>query len=165
MRPEPVIVHRVRGRVRLRVVGDIEDPEYFTELAAKLQALPGVEGTKINERTRSIVLTHPDAPFSDLEPGLKAIGLQSDAVQRPVTSRAISPVDQGFSRINQAIAAATAGSLDLRTLGFVVFAVLAIRQVLRGNIMAPAISLVWYAMELALRAVNGNDNGSDGGDA
>ncbi|MEA3413284.1 MAG: hypothetical protein U9R74_17375 [Pseudomonadota bacterium] len=156
MGPETVIAHRVRGRVRLRISGGIEDPDYFRELAGKLEALPSVTGVRVNERTGSVVVLHPDVPFSDLEPGFKAIGLPTDGGQGPAVRPAMTPLQHGFSRINRMIAASSSGSVDLRTLFFVGFVLLAIRQILRGNIMAPAIPLLWHAMELVLRFNSGN---------
>jgi len=159
MVPEALIVHRARGRVRLRIREEVDGPGYFSELSRKLEEIPGVTSVRINEHTRSVVLLHPNVPFTDLESRLNGSGLLAVATREDHPGPAITPLQRGISRINQAIAAGTTGRVDLQTLLFVVTVLIAVRQLLRGNIWPPAIAMLWYAMEFALRIHSGSGDG------
>jgi hypothetical protein len=66
----------------------------------------------------------------------------------PPLSPTLTGVRRTADRLDQALEGLTGGLGDLRTLAFALLIILAVRQTARGQLMAPAASLLWYAFEL-----------------
>ncbi|MGZ4971104.1 MAG: hypothetical protein ACXV7H_16465, partial [Methylobacter sp.] len=54
----------------------------------------------------------------------------------------------GLNRFDESLMDLSQGRIDSRSLFMLTLTGLAIHQITRGNIMAPASSLLWYAIEL-----------------
>ncbi len=156
------MVHRTRERTRLRVPSRRDDAEFFEQAHAELSTTVGE--VRVNPGTGSILLLHSHLPGEALDALLRDSALfdLSDEPVPPV--RALEPLRAGVSRLDRAIAGMTAGAADLRTVLFVVAVALAIRQLLRGNVLGPAVPLLWMALELAGRIAASieRDDGSEG---
>ena len=163
MRPRAHVVHRTRERTRLRVPSRRDDVEFFEKAHATLSESVGE--VRVNAGTGSILLLHPHLPSEALDAMLRESALfeLSDEPAPPV--KALEPLMAGVSKLDRTIAGLTAGAADLRTVLFVVAVALAIRQLLRGNVVGPAIPLLWMALELAGRiaaSVERDDAPGDG---
>lgn len=105
---------------------------------------------RINSGTGSILLLHPSIPDAELETWLGENGVFELADEPPApTGRALAPLISVVSKLNRAISERTSGRVDLRTILFVVAVVLAIRQLARGEVLGPAVPLLWIALQLA----------------
>jgi hypothetical protein len=147
--PQARIVHQLRGRLRLRIKDRRQDPDYFTDLSSRMEALQGVEAVSANPTTGSVLLLHPDCPYERLQPQLTALELFELVEVPPPARSALSPVFEGVARINEGLAAGTSGNYDLRTLAVLGLLGVAVHQLYRGNIVGPAIPMLISALDLA----------------
>jgi len=136
MTPEAVIGHAIPGRIRLKIPGMRGDPVYFQMAGEILQGAPGVRTVQTNHRTASILVTGPAAAL----PRLRKIGSDHDLFH--VTDHAGSGTTEGGRRTR--ITARTAVQNRIA----VILLALAFVQTLRGQIMVPALALIWNALEL-----------------
>lgn len=158
MTPAAYIVHRVGGRVRLRIPDKRRDTAWLRATAAALEQLPGVTRVEASPATGSLLV------YLDEDTSLEALLPLAQSrfrlipgwgPQRP----ALEPIVVWTTLLNQRLQHYSRGSADLRSLLFALFMFLAVMQVMRGRVMVPAISLLWYAMELALPPVGRRGDG------
>ena len=75
---------------------------------------------------------------------------------RPTLQRGLAGIDSYLGQVSQQ-------ATDLRSLGVLLFLVLGLVQLGRGQVLAPATSLLWYALDL-LRDRPGPGPGDGSGD-
>lgn len=147
--PEPArLVHRLPGRVRLKIDGRRGDRAWFDATALELSLLEGILAVDANPLTGSLLIRH-EGPLERLlrelaERGLLRVAsleLQEIPLARRLAQRAAA-VDEGLRR-------ASAGELDLAGAALLGLLLLALVQAARGQLAGPAVSLVWYASSLA----------------
>ena len=149
--PSAYVVHRTRERLRLRIREKRNDAEYFEQVHRELARTCDDVDVRINPTTGSVLLIHPEIDSAQLHARLSE--LESFHVfegPEPGTP-ALTPLAAGISRIDHAISESSGGAADLRTLLFIGIMALAMRQLMRGQIMVPALALVWNAFDLAAR--------------
>lgn len=160
--PQAYVVHRTRERCRLRIREKRNDEAYFEELRGRLaENINGVY-VHVNPITGSVLVSHGHMTFSELE-GRLAETSMFELVDgpRPETP-ALESLFSGISRIDHAITEGSGGAADLRTFMFIGMMALAMQQLLRGNVMVPAMTLLWNAMNLAGRTTPWPENTSAG---
>jgi hypothetical protein len=139
------ICHLIPGRVRLRIPNRRGDIKYFTVLHRKLAVLDGVQVVVVNPSTSSLLISHSLAVNRLIEYA-KAENLFEVTPDKP--SAPVSEIISGQAlSVNQRLRALSFGRLDLSSLAFLVFLCLAIVQILRGQFLVPATTLLWYAMQ------------------
>jgi hypothetical protein len=135
MPPEPPtahVVHRLPGRLRLRVDDKRGDQAWFDEAATTLAMLAGVEEVATSPRTSSIMLRHR-GDAGELLAAAAARDLFRLADGEPAEGSAAE-------RLRAAAGAFTASEgLAL------VLTLAALRQLWRGQILPPAVTLLAYA--------------------
>ncbi len=134
--------------MRLRVPEKRGDPTWLAELRSRLLAHPAIESVTTNPVLGSILLVFTEASAVAIEEYLgteMGLDLTNDP---PPLAQALSGVTQAVDVLDQMVGEMTAGGADLRTLAFLVFLGLALRQALRGEVLGPALPLVWYAFDL-----------------
>ena len=155
------IVHQIPGRVRLRIRGKRQDQAYFEEVCRQLQPLDCIEDVRVNCNTGSIILRHAETPYAEVETELRQLQLFEIGEGPEPETPALRPLQSGLSKIDQLIKEESLGVASLRTVVIVAAVLLAIRQFRRGNLLGPALPLLWNALELAGR-FNGRKSGADG---
>lgn len=154
MEPRAHVIHQTRGRVRLRVAERREDSEYFELTRERLVTLSGITEVRVNSVTGCILLLHPDRPWTELAPELCQLEL-FELMEEPEPVRpAIEPLLSGFSLVDRTLFEESAGLLDLKTLAYLGLMFFIIRQVMQGNILGPALPMLWNAMNLVERFHN-----------
>ena len=78
------IVHRIPGRVRLRIRGKRQDQAYFEALCRQLQPLDCVEDVRANCNTGSIILRYAETPYAEVEAELRQLQLFDIAQRKPI---------------------------------------------------------------------------------
>jgi hypothetical protein len=146
--PVAYLIHRTRGRIRLRVPGLRYDDEGLARLSADLGRLAGVRGVRTDARTATALLSVDPTPAGDPLGRVAASGLLTLSPLRPPLSPGLSALRRASDRADQGIATLTGGLGDLRTLLVLALVVLALRQWSRGQVMIPAMSLLMYALDL-----------------
>jgi hypothetical protein len=135
MPPEPPtahVVHRLPGRLRLRVEGRRGDRAWFDEAATTLAMLAGVEEVATSPRTSSIMLRH-SRPADDVLAAAAARGLFQ-----------LADADLGEGSAAARLRAAAVGLSASEGLALVL-TLAALRQLWRGQILPPAVTLLAYA--------------------
>lgn len=150
MPPLAYVVHRSRRRLRLRVPERCGDTEWFEQAASYLRPLAWVDEVETGALSGSLVLHVADSAMAEHE--LSGLDLFAFAPQPPALPSTAQQLKSGLVRVNRAMKQSSSGGADLRSLLLVAMLLLAGAQMLRGQIMVPAISLLWYALELVLGA-------------
>ncbi|MEJ2061094.1 MAG: hypothetical protein P8Y64_11525 [Gammaproteobacteria bacterium] len=146
-----VVVHAVQGRTRFRLASRKGDHAYFTAAVEQLKTLPGLHVLEANPLTGSIMLQHDAEVTADdighfaEQNGLFSIDLEGEK-GLPVTLRASHQLQDFDTKLQ----GASLGELDFRSVVFLLLVSMAAVQLWNGRIMAPAVSLLWYAVSLLL---------------
>ena len=146
------VVSSTPGRLRLR----LPDVARRDQLAVAAEALAGraeVSGVEARWQTSSLVVRYDPFVAEDVWTALGELGLERPAAPATRVAQGADPeaarVLGALARANDLVAARTHGT-DLRALVPVGFAMLALRQLVRGEQRladAPWYVLAWYASE------------------
>jgi hypothetical protein len=151
------LVHAAPGRARIRIPAKRGDAFFFSELETWLKTCPGVSRIQINPRAAS-ALIH----FSGMTAGLTEVArlarqhriFKLDDKPPPLKTVAEIVAEQ-MGQANQLLSTGSRGHLDAQSIFFLLFLALGVKQLWRGNIMQPAIPMLWRAVEI-LRDMNLN---------
>jgi len=138
----------MRQRVRLRIPSRRNDNAFFTRVVASLRTCPAVAELRVNPATASVLILHPNGVGLDAvrehasSHGLFA--LPEDAGRMNV----VYSVLHGARRVDEALRRLSGGDVDLRGLAFLALLGTAMLQLARGQVLAPAATLGWYAAAL-----------------
>lgn len=147
MVPIAHIVHRLRRRLRLKVPDKRRDADWLAEAASRLERMPGVKRVETRIVSGSLLIHHQ--ADAGLEERLTSSGLFRITNAHVATPPVLDPVLDGLSRSQRKLKRRTGGRANLEAVLIVLLVLAALVQALRGRIMAPAISLIWYAAQLA----------------
>jgi hypothetical protein len=140
MTPIAHVVHRTKGRLRLRIPEQRGNGAYFSSVEEMLAAHPLVESVSANPRTGSVLLV-TDSDVGSLADSLDEYGLFSLMDRPSQTTTLAATVSDGMRRGNARLLRFSGGELDYASLVFLFMLVSGIYQVWRGNVALPA----WYA--------------------
>lgn len=148
MRPRALIVHRTGGRLRIRIPEKRKDLSFFLNVYNHLRHIPVVDEVVINPATASVLLLFSDTAgdaVSDVLAQHEMFSLgDSDKATKPLR-------DQGSlsgSGVNRLFPSRSSSANEFRAILFLIMTGLAIHQALRGQILIPALSVLWYAVDL-----------------
>jgi hypothetical protein len=128
--PIAALVHSMPGRARLRIGERRGDSVFFAAIATGLSALPGVYHVDVRPLTGSVVISH-GPPIARIGAAAEQAGLfalaaaaeeAEDWPELPIDPRLVMTVGLGL---------------------------VAVWQLLRGQIFPPAVTAAWYAAHLA----------------
>jgi hypothetical protein len=139
------VCHRIAGRTRLRVPERRGDAAYFAQVQRALAGQQGVEQCDVNPATASILIEH-SASLEALAEYAAQAGLFRLGNLTPEILPGRIRVRLGLRRLDQELTRASNGELDLATLTGASLLALAAVQLLRGQVLAPASTLLWYAL-------------------
>jgi len=145
-----VIAHQIEGRTRMRVQPGAEGEGDWFDFAGLLGASDGVDVAEYRPVTGSLVIEHPGLAPDQLETAISHLGghiISPESLSAAAPS-ALMGVRRRLDRTDLLLGRLTAGGLDMRTLTFVILVGLAIRQLLAGQVMVPALTLLTWAVEL-----------------
>lgn len=141
-------VHRTRERIRLRLPDRRHDTAFFAELCERLSALPGVVEVSGNPLSAGLLVRFHPTQAHALRAAIAATGRLQIVDGPPPLSPGLNALRRAADRIDRSLEEQSGGSADLRTLAVLLLILLAAGQALRGQLLAPAASLLWYAFEL-----------------
>lgn len=148
--PRARVIHRVPGRLRLRIEGKRGERDWFDEVATTLAMAPGVDEVAASARTGSLKLRHT-VPAEELfdtavTRGLFAVeGAGGDAAEGSPAARL----------------RAAAGGFGLKETVAAMLIMAALRQIARGQVLPPAITLLAYAATLLAARADQSDNSDE----
>jgi hypothetical protein len=134
---------------RLRALGDA--------LKAAIDDGTGLLSTEIRPITGSLVIEHPGIDGAAVISAVTRVSGELD--DRPVAEPrpGLAPLFDALGAADRGLRDASGGSADLRAIVFLVLVSLAIAQLLRGQVMAPATALLWYAFDILRVPPSGTD--------
>jgi hypothetical protein len=143
--PRAEIRHITTGRLRLRIPERRRDGAFFGRVRQGLAGWPGVVGVEVNPVTAGVLIHFTGAPAHLLAHA------RNDDLFRLVDQRAepaalVDEIREGAMNVDRMLRHLTGGG-DLRTAVFLALLAGGIYQLFRGNIAAPAATLLWYAGE------------------
>ena len=148
MPPEAIVVHRLPGRLRLRLAELRNDPEALARVAALLQAIPRMQAVESNALTGSLLLRY-EGPEAEILQAAAAEGDIRLMPAEPAKPDLRGRLDEGMRNLSRGLQTVTGGEVDLNGLLVVGLTLLAIQQAIEGNVMVPAAALLWNAYQAA----------------
>lgn len=156
-RPEARVVHCTTGRLRLKIPEKRGDHGFFASVERRLSGWDSVRRIETNPLTGSLLVhfTEPEALFAenslkndlfrvaveDLAENLLGDLLGEAAPAVPLVERAM----QQMRELDQALRSGSGGGADIRTIAFLALLGAGLVQLIRGQVSAPAATLLWYA--------------------
>jgi len=143
MAANAVIVHRIPGRVRLRIAGKRGNGAYFSALSAKLAGSDAISNVKTNPATGSVVVEFSGS-LNALVEQLKLHDVYTSSEQ----SSPERPPALARNALRMNLFTIVSGR-NINPLFMVssLFALIGVVQTLRGKILIPSLSGFWYALE------------------
>ena len=128
--PTAELVHAIPGRARLRIAERRGDTVFFAAIATGLSALPGVYHVDLRPLTGSFVITH-GPPIARIGAAAQQAGLFTlkEAIEAPAEWPELP--------------------IDAKTAATIALGLVAVWQLLRGQLFPPAVTAAWYAARLA----------------
>jgi hypothetical protein len=147
--PEGRVVHLTRKRLRIKVAAKRHDSSFFRTAQELLTGRAAVETVEVNPATGSILIHSSDsaAVMNELKTAGVFVVIEPPPEQ-PTPS--LEQFRQQFVDWNKQLQYWTGTKGDARVYLFLALVLSAIYQLARGNVFAPAATLMWYASE-ALR--------------
>jgi len=151
MIPAAHLAHELSGRTRLKIPSECGNTNYFDRVCRDLAECPGIGRIEINSRTGSLLILHTEsiARIATFARDRDLFILQDKNTPRHTT---LSHAAQKLAQLDAAITRFSLGDLDMRSLMFIILLMVSVLQVFRGQILAPASTLLWYALDLLLSA-------------
>lgn len=146
MNDKAYLVHKAPGRLRLRVPEMRGEIPYFRDVVARISSLEDIEAVRANPDTGGVLILHRrDTQQAVLDRVASVVNITEEEYVPPSTfSRAVT----GLGKLDEVIARETRGGSSLSSVIFLVLVGMALAQISRGQVMAPASSLLWYALDL-----------------
>lgn len=151
------VAHQIEGRTRLRALDRPVDPAGLIAFGERLGGEDGIEWLDLRTGTGSVVIEHPGLDAAALAERVAAAGGLLEERATGGGGNRLASVPRAVQGLDGMLGQLSGGGVDTRTLAFLVLFSLGITQLLRGQIMMPAFSFLWYAFELANRAAKEAD--------
>lgn len=148
--PSAYVAHSVASRVRLHIPAKKGDALYFSGLAAALKSVGGINAVRVNAVAASVLILHSEEcnlkSIAEFARRHRQFNLQSNPL-KPQRTLGELVADQ-IQQTDRLIATGSRGHLDAQSIFFLLFLGLGLSQLWRGQIMQPAIPLLWRAWEI-----------------
>lgn len=161
MVPEARIVHRIAGRMRVRVLSRKGDAAYFATVEESVRSLHGVESVEADPLTGGILIRHAIDPRAIVEyAAQKELFLAKEEKAGKAGGTVLHDVlGAPFGSLTRRIRGFTGNAADLSGLAVLALLSVGVYQIARGNFGAPA----WYtAFWYALGIFNKSNGGKEG---
>lgn len=146
MLPRARILHSLPGRTRLGLPEGKGDQALLDSVVAGLVVVPGVTRATRNPATGTVLVLHTES-IATITGRAVAAGLFTLMPPEHVSRANVQQrASEGLGRLSQGLEAVTGGELDLNGVLVVAFTLLAIQQALEGQVVVPAATALWYAL-------------------
>lgn len=154
------LVHAIPGRVRVRLGKGLRSPDEMNALVGTLSRVEGIREVRANPTIGSLLILYDPKAIGIESLVMAAAAADIDIVipemdGRPPPSAELSDVARGinsaFGRLDRAVARATDGRLDAKTLAPLALGAVALRRILTSGADLSAVPwyvLLWYSFEL-----------------
>lgn len=150
MSAKAYVVHHAPGRIRLRVPERRHDVIFFADVQARLGKCPNVSSAEVNPLTSGILVHHTGELYAVIGQALAAgLGdLVEIEMSAPPVPRVADRLRDQAAKVNEAVKRYTAGETDARSLAIIGLLGASLLQILRGEMLGPAIPLLWVASQI-----------------
>lgn len=157
--PCAFIKHQLPGRVRLKIPRKRGDFHYFDRIAEAFTDCVGITQLQLNPPAASLLICHDNetaftaiSEFAATKSLFQLTEMPEDYQPFMLPKLPIATLGSaGFGKFDGVLLNYSQGRLDARSFLFLGLLGLALHQATRGNVMAPAASLFWYALELLMQ--------------
>jgi hypothetical protein len=151
MKPSAYLTHTAPGRCRVKIPGKRHDAAFFEALEPELINVPGVKRVTINTVTASILIQYHEQELllQELKSRLGAL-THFELGSEPQPGVIWENASRGLQSFDNFLQDSSAGHLDFRSLMFIAFVLMAVRQLQQGAVMGPAVNLLWFAAQLIM---------------
>lgn len=145
--PEAHLCHLTPQRARIRIPSRRGERRFFIDLANELKSCPAIRALDVNSATGSVLLINLEGIALD-----QISGYAEDKQLFRLTSPGpmMETITDNVRRLDGAIRSLAGGEVDLASVGFVTLAGMGLYQLARGQILAPAVTVLWYAASVLL---------------
>ncbi|ABQ89330.1 MULTISPECIES: hypothetical protein [unclassified Roseiflexus] len=147
MLPAGYIAHRIGDRVRVRIPERKGDAAYFMRVERDLSACERVMYVEANPLTASILLRY-HGTNDDLRRDAINLGLFAVEEPPPPVNPALTAATERIDQLDRFLQRSSNGSFDLLEVAFVGLIGASIVQVLRGQALGPASTLLAHALAI-----------------
>jgi hypothetical protein len=142
------VLHAIPGRLRIRAPGLRGQPESLNVLAELIAEMPGVRRVSNNPATGSVLILHEPERCAELAAQL----VEQEALQKTAEPAIGQQLAERLGVTGRHVESLIGARFDLRGAAALLLLGVAIAQVARGNVLVPATTAAWYALELLSRA-------------
>lgn len=146
MLPRAVVLHSLPGRSRLGFPAAKSDVVLIARLVDGVRTFPQVIEATGNAVTGAVLVRHSGSVESvgarAREAGLFELTQPLPQAETNVREKAA----QGLRRLSSGLETVTGGQVDLNGLLVVAFTLLAVQQAIEGQVVVPAATALWYAL-------------------
>jgi len=135
------MAHQTRDRMRLRIPEKRKDLPFFLDLYEDLRQIPDITDVVINPVTASVLLRFRAESQDSVVRSLQKIGL-------PVANEEEQGTPGVGRQMNKAIEKDLSRAAQVRTVLMATMIALTIYQIRRGFLIAPTLSVLWFAYDL-----------------
>lgn len=152
--PKAYIKHQMAGRIRLKIPEKRGDEAYFEYLAESFAGCEAVSQLQLNPQTASLLIQHGAVPFLEVADFASSNSLFTvtgeSETELPATEQmSIASLSNVLAaHLDHKLADLSAGRVDVRSVLFLGFMGLAVREASKGHVMAPASTFLWRALQL-----------------
>lgn len=149
--PRARVCHFTTGRLRVKIPEKRRDEAFFDAVKERLAAWDSIEQVEVNPLTASVLVHFSDLGSLFAENAVRndLFTLDYDALEADFGSPALTEwVKRQWSDADLAVPRLTSGTADLRGAVLVTLLLAGTYQLFRGNIAAPAATLLWYAGDM-----------------
>jgi hypothetical protein len=161
MTPQGRVRHALSGRTRIAVASKRNDLGYYLRVVQEIAKLPEVVEVTANPRSAGLLVIHEEGALPSIADRARERGWFELESLQPPDQTGIERAGAGLAAIDRVLKRSTRADVDVMSLVYLALMGMAVVQIARGQIMAPAVMLVWYAVELLNR--NRPGNGQAGG--
>jgi hypothetical protein len=146
------LVHRMKGRARLRLRRDEADATLLSRLARGLSERNDVLAVETNPRSLSLLVTHRGELEAILEDAKCSLGLE---LSKPTSreSSALRGVHDAFQALDLRLKAQSPNGSGLGTYAFYGLVAASLYQLARGNFLPAGATLAHQAMGILFRTL------------
>lgn len=142
------LLHEIPGRIRLWVREPALDAGGLRRLATALVRCQGTQTATAGRRTGTLLVLHRGT-LAEWRRQAEQQGLLRFATAEPHHELIGALLQREIEITDRGVRGVSGGALDLRSLTVVALLLFALVQGLRGQLLGPASSLLWYALRVA----------------
>lgn len=149
MKPSAYFTHTTPGRCRVKIPDKRHDIDFFKLLQTDIAGIQGVTQVAANPVSASVLVLYDNRSLAlnDLQSQLQG-SRYFELSKAPESMTVWQHASRHLEFFDEKLKQGSAGHLDYRSVLFILFIFLAIKQVQKGAVLGAASTLFWSALQL-----------------